>query len=203
MIKLSQAIIVEGKYDKIKLASIFDALIIELNGFGIFKDKEKAQLISALAKSRGIIILTDSDSAGNIIRNHIKNIVKDGKIYNAYVEPIKGKEKRKAHSSAEGLLGVEGMEKQSIIDAVKRCGIEDGFREIADNDRITNLDLYNFGISGGKDSKTLRTALLKHLKLPQNLSKNNLLRILEYQYTRTELAEILTKIMGDSYGGKS
>lgn len=200
MIRLSQAIIVEGKYDKIKLSSIFDALIIELNGFGIFKDREKRELIRLLAETRGIIILTDSDSAGVLIRNHIQNIVKNGKVYNAYIPPKKGKEKRKNAPSAEGLLGVEGVEVADIITAVEKCSIKEICDPIPDEQRITNTVLYNLGYTGTADSKQKRELLLKYLKLPRNLSKNNLLRFLEYQYTRSQLEEITLKTVGDSYG---
>lgn len=200
MIRLSQAIIVEGKYDKIKLSSIFDALIIELNGFGIFKDREKRELIRLLAETRGIIILTDSDSAGVLIRNHIQNIVKNGKVYNAYIPPKKGKERRKNTPSAEGLLGVEGVEVEDIIAAVEKCGIKEISEPIPDEQRITNTVLFNLGYTGTADSKLKRELLLKYLKLPRNLSKNNLLRFLEYQYTRSQLEEITLKTVGDSYG---
>ena len=114
MIKITQPIIVEGKYDKITLCNVVDTLIIATNGFSIFKDKEKCELIRTLAKRDGVIVMTDSDSAGNLIRSHIKNIVNGGKIINVYLPMIKGKEKRKTSYSKEGLLGVEGMSLRKV-----------------------------------------------------------------------------------------
>lgn len=194
MIRISQAILVEGRYDKIKLSSIFDALIIELNGFGIFKDKEKARLICSLAETRGIIIFTDSDKAGMLIRNHIRSIVKNGKVYNAYIPPIAGKEKRKQHVSAEGLLGVEGIKPEIIINAVKNSGIKEFKSEISPEQRITNTDLFKLGFTGGADSSKKRGRLLSFLNLPQNLSKNSLLKVLEYSYTIDELKEFTAQL---------
>ena len=123
MIKLKQAVIVEGKYDKIKLGSILDAVIITTDGFGIFKDKEKTELIRSLAQTCGVIILTDSDSAGFKIRNHIKGCVKDGKVVNVFIPEITGKEKRKEKPSAEGLLGVEGVSREVLEKALNDAGI--------------------------------------------------------------------------------
>ena len=142
MIKIEQAIIVEGKYDKIKLSSIVNAVIIVTNGFGIFKDEEKLELIRYYARKTGIIILTDSDSAGFQIRNHIKGAVKNGKIYNVYIPDIMGKEKRKVKPSAEGKLGVEGVEKKIILKAFENAGITAS--ESSDNSipEITKTDLY-------------------------------------------------------------
>ena len=120
MIKLDLPIIVEGKYDKIKLSSIFDAVIITTEGFGIFKNKEKSELIKKLAEKNGVIVLTDSDSAGSIIRSHLKNILSEDKIHHIFLPPIKGKEKRKTKASSEGLLGVEGINKEIILKAFER-----------------------------------------------------------------------------------
>jgi len=194
MIKVGPAIIVEGKYDKIKLSSIFDALIIEVNGFHIFKDKEKIELIKALAKTQGILILTDSDNAGKMIRNHINNIVKEGKIYQVFMPEIYGKEKRKEKASAEGLLGVEGIDKSIIIEAFKRSGAL--LENVNDENvyKITNLDLYNLGLSGGENSAFLRGELLRKLSLPTNLSKNNMLKILSQYTTLEDLKSIITEI---------
>lgn len=197
MIKISQAIIVEGKYDKIKLSGIVDTVIIEVNGFQIYKDREKAELIKYLASTCGIIIMTDSDSAGLLIRNKIKEIANGGKIYNAYIPEIIGTEKRKSQSSKEGLLGVEGVNKDIIISALEKCGISSR-ESIPMSDMITDVSLYNLGLSGSIDSKMLRSKLLRHLNLPVGLSKNNLLKILQMQMSETELKNILDELRRQS-----
>ncbi len=194
MIKIEQAIIVEGKYDKIKLSSIVNAVIIVTNGFGIFKDEEKLELIRYYARKTGIIILTDSDSAGFQIRNHIKGAVKNGKIYNVYIPDIMGKEKRKVKPSAEGKLGVEGVEKKIILKAFENAGITAS--ESSDNSipEITKTDLYMLGLSGGNNSSILRKKLLAYLKLPSLLSANSMLEVLNTMMSYDELKEIMDKI---------
>lgn len=193
MIKLSQAIIVEGKYDKIKLSSFIDTLIIEVNGFGIFKDKEKAELIKHLAETCGIIIMTDSDSAGLMLRNKIEEIAVNGTVYNAYIPEILGKEKRKTQPSKAGILGVEGVSREVILAALEKCGIN-GKVAVSHGDIISDTTLYNLGITGGHDSKSLRTKLLKRLNLPSGLSKNNLLHILQMQISKNELENIVNQL---------
>ncbi len=178
MIKLKQAVVVEGKYDKIRLSSIIDAVIIVTNGFGIFKDKEKQELIRFYAETTGIIIMTDSDRAGFIIRNHIKGVVKKGKIQNVYVPDIIGKEKRKIKPSAEGKLGVEGMDKKIILKAFEKAGISSVQSEKDDQKSITKTDLYMLGLSGGNNSSDLRRRLLEYMKLPSLMSANSMLEIL-------------------------
>ena len=194
MIKIEQAIIVEGKYDKIKLSSIVNAVIIVTNGFGIFKDEEKLELIRYYARKTGIIILTDSDSAGFQIRNHIKGAVKNGKIYNVYIPDIMGKEKRKVKPSAEGKLGVEGVEKKIILKAFENAGITAS--ESSDNSipEITKTDLYMLGLSGGNNSRILRKKLLAYLKLPSLLSANSMLEVMNTMMSYDELKEIMDKI---------
>ncbi|MBQ8883622.1 MAG: DUF4093 domain-containing protein [Oscillospiraceae bacterium] len=192
MLHIKQAIVVEGKYDKIKLSSITDAVIIVTNGFSLFKDKEKQALIRFYAEKTGIIILTDSDSAGFKIRNLIKNIAKDGNIINVYVPEIFGKEKRKADFSKEGKLGVEGIDKEIIINALEKAGV---FCEnTVTREKITNLDFYEDGLSGGPDSSNLRKKLLKYMDLPQLLSSKALLEIVNTMYSKDEYKEIITKI---------
>lgn len=193
MLKISQAIIVEGKYDKIKLSSIIDALIIEINGFQIYKDKEKSELIKIIAEQCGIIIMTDSDSAGMMIRNKISEIAKNGKIYHAYIPEIIGKEKRKTKPSSEGLLGVEGVKKEIILTALNNCGINLTDSSVEKNN-FTTAQLYSLGLSGKSDSKTLRKALLQKLNLPQNISKNNLLKILPYTLNFAQLKDMCDSI---------
>lgn len=185
MIKITQPIIVEGKYDKITLCNVVDTLIITTNGFSLFKDKEKCELIRTLAKRDGVIVMTDSDSAGNLIRSHIKNIVNGGKIINVYVPMIKGKEKRKTACSKEGLLGVEGMSSEVIEKALKGSGVL--CRNTDQNTpKITKTDMFLQGLSGGVDSKQKRAQLLEFLKLPSNLSPNALLDVVNTLFTREE-----------------
>lgn len=177
MIKVDKVIIVEGKYDKIKLSSILDAVIIETNGFEIFKDKEKQNLIKNLAQKKGIVILTDSDSAGFKIRSFIGGSVPKEYITHAYIPDIYGKERRKLEPSKEGKLGVEGVEKEVVIQALEKAGVTCEKTEKRQK-QITNIDLFDDGISGGKNSKVLRTKLLLKLGLPTRLSTNSLLNII-------------------------
>ena len=171
---IKEIIIVEGKYDKIKLDSILDnAVVISTNGFRIFKDKEKTELLRRYAKERGVVVLTDSDSAGFLIRNHLKKILGSDNIKNAYIPEIKGKEKRKTESSKEGLLGVEGISKEIILDALEKAGC--GFAENRKISPVTRLDLFNDGYIGKPDSSQKRALLLKKLGLPSKLSVNALL----------------------------
>lgn len=178
MIKIDRAVIVEGKYDKIKLQSVLDAVIIETDGFGIFNDAEKRALIKKFASEKGILILTDSDSAGFKIRNYVKNIASDGDVLNAYIPDIFGKEKRKAHPSKEGKLGVEGVPPKKLKEALEKCGVTSC--EITDYQKrkITKLDLFEDGFSGGENSTEKRSLLLKRLSLPQRLSANGLVEII-------------------------
>lgn len=189
MIHLKQAVVVEGKYDKIKLSSITDAVIIATNGFQLFKDKEKQALIRFYAKKTGIIILTDSDSAGFKIRSLVKNIAKDGEIINVYVPEIFGKEKRKTGFSKEGKLGVEGIDKEIIVEALEKAGV---FCEsIEEKEKITMLDFYEDGLSGKPDSSSLRKKLLRHLELPQLVSCKSLLEIINVMMTREEYKKLI------------
>ncbi len=192
MIKLEQAVIVEGKYDKIKLSSIIDAVIITTNGFNIFKDTEKLELIRYYAEKTGIIIMTDSDSAGFIIRNHIKGAVKKGTIINVYIPDIMGKEKRKLKPSAEGKLGVEGVEKKIILEVLEKAGVTASAGE--EREKITKTDLFTLGLSGGKNSSELRKKLLEYLKLPSLLSPNSMLEVLNTMMSPEELEEIMRRI---------
>ncbi|MBR5683666.1 MAG: DUF4093 domain-containing protein [Ruminococcus sp.] len=198
MIKISEAIIVEGKYDKIKLSSIVDAVIIITNGFGIFKDTEKLELIRYYAKKTGIIILTDSDAAGRKIRGYIKGAIGDGKITNVYIPDIFGKEKRKTKPSAEGKLGVEGIDTKILLEAFQRSGIT-ASENVRTSD-ITKLTLYELGLSGGANSRELRLLLQKKLGLPQQLSSTALIEVLCTMMDSSELAETVEKIKGENNG---
>ena len=182
MITLKQAMIVEGKYDKIRLENIFDTVILTTNGFGIFKDNTQSELIKKLANTIGIIILTDSDSAGNIIRAHIKKLAPLGDIINVYLPQIIGTERRKKHPSSEGFLGVEGIDDNIIIETFLRYGLLNEKAQKRDL-KITKTNLYALGLTGGDSSKAKRQDFLKFLQLPINLSTNALLEVINKLYT--------------------
>ena len=198
MIKIDEAIIVEGKYDKIKLSSIVDAVIIITNGFGIFKDTEKLELIRYYAKKTGIIILTDSDAAGRRIRGYIKGSVGSGKITNVYIPDVFGKEKRKVKPSAEGKLGVEGIDVQTLLAAFEKSGITASHS--GNRSDITKLTLYEMGLSGGANSRELRERLQLRLGLPRQLSAGALIEVLCTMMDSAELAEIMSELKGENNG---
>ncbi len=183
-LKLTQAVIVEGRYDKSKVSELVDAFIIETNGFQIFKDKKRLAFIKKLAKEQGIIILTDSDHAGFMIRNYISSGVPKENIVNAYIPDVFGKEKRKAEPSKEGKLGVEGMSAEVIINALKKANV--AFSSSENKNPVTNYDLYELGFSGRPDSKQKKKALLKALDLPEFLSTNSLLTYINHNMTKEE-----------------
>lgn len=187
-IKLSEAVIVEGKYDKIKLSNILDAFIIETNGFAVFKDKTKLSFIKKLAKERGIIILTDSDHAGFMIRNYISSGVPKEQIKNVYIPDIFGKEKRKNAPSKEGKLGVEGMTKEVIVEALSKAGITSS--KSVCSDPVTTVDFYDLGLTGGAGSKAKRRALCKTLDLPEFLSTSSLISCINNFMTKEEFYSV-------------
>ncbi len=193
MIKLKQAVIVEGKYDKIKLDSIIDTLIIETDGFQIFKDREKLDFIRKLAKTRGVIVMTDSDSAGFMIRSHIGGAVIEGEIINVYIPEIAGREKRKTKDSADGLLGVEGVSEQVIMSALAAAGVTAAQDETQCR-RVTKSDLYDDGLYGGTNSRLLREKLLQSLGLPHRISANVLPRAIEHLVTYEQYKDAVEKI---------
>ena len=192
MIKLESTVIVEGKYDKITLENVIDGLIIPTNGFGIFKDKEKRELIRTLAQRFGLIVITDSDSAGNLIRSHIKNIAGDCEIINVYMPRIAGKEKRKEKAGKEGILGVEGMTSETIEKALAVSGVVAEKTE-KEGRKITKTDLFSVGLSGGENSSEKRRELLKMLSLPENLSANAMLDVLNTLLSYREFKEVTAK----------
>ncbi len=188
MIKIKQAVIVEGKYDKIKLSGIIDAPIIQTDGFGIFKDKELQKLIKILAEKRGILVLTDSDSAGFKIRSFIGSTVNQKDIYHAYIPDIFGKERRKTEPSKEGKLGVEGVSEEIIMQALANAGVL--YENTVEPERpITKLDLYEHGFTGGSDSGAKRAILLKYYQLPERLSANSLVKVLNSITTYEQFLE--------------
>ncbi len=197
MIKIDKPIIVEGKYDKITLENVVDALIISTDGFGIFKNKEKCRMIKALAeKNNGIIVMTDSDYAGAQIRAYLKNIIGNSPIINVYVPCLEGKEKRKAVKSKQGLLGVEGMSREIIIKALEKSGVTAG-ETINPRPKITKTDLFNVGLSGSVDSTLKRKALLKYLELPETLSPNAMLDVLNNILEPNEFFEVAEKCLNE------
>lgn len=194
MIKVKQAVIVEGKYDKIKLSSVIDGLIITTDGFSIFKDKEKLALIRQLAENQGIIILTDSDSAGFKIRNYIKGCTEKGKITNIYIPDIFGKEKRKTAPSKEGKLGVEGIPVNILKEAFEKAGINSENADKVQKQEITKIMLYDDGLIGKEGSFEKRKKLLKRLSLPERMSVNSLLEVLNSIYSLEEYKNALMEI---------
>jgi len=183
--KIKETIIVEGTYDKIKLDQIVDATIIMTNGFAIFKDKQKMKLIRKLAETTGIVVLTDSDRAGFLIRNYINKCIPPEYVKHAYIPEIKGVEKRKAVPGKEGLLGVEGIQNIFIQEALRNAGcIIDGDEEnlVANKRLITKLDLYEDGFTGKANSHELRNKLIKKMGLPSKISTNALLKVLNILY---------------------
>lgn len=188
MIKLDLPIIVEGKYDKIKLSSIFDTVILTTDGFGIFKNKEKVKLIKKLSEKNGIIVLTDSDSAGGIIRSYLKNILSEDKIHHIFLPRITGKERRKTRPSGEGLLGVEGIDKEIILKAFERFLPKETPKI---RKPITTAFLMSQGLSGGNDSALKRKYLLDKLKLPYCISASTLKKILSEISSEEEIANIM------------
>lgn len=186
-----QIIVVEGKYDAIRVHSAVDAIVVQTDGFGIFRDEEKRALLRRYAAARGLIVLTDSDSAGAVIRNHLRSIIPPEQVSMAYVPPIKGKEKRKTAPSKEGLLGVEGMDNTVVLNALIRAGADIGDGTPPHTMILTKADLYELGLSGTPDSAARRQKLLTTLGLPPTLSANALLDVLNTTVTEKELSELL------------
>ena len=194
MVKIRQAIVVEGRYDKNTLSQIVDAPILETSGFGIMKNKENLVLLRRVAKSRGLIVFTDSDGAGFVIRNFLKSAIESKYLLHAYIPDIYGKEKRKDAPGKEGKLGVEGMPPDVILDCLRRAGAEFEDGENTSAGGITKQDLMELGLSGGKDSSMLRKKLLKKLNFPEHMSSNAMLQALNLLYTLEQLQEIIEEI---------
>ncbi len=191
MVKIKEAILVEGRYDKNTLSQIVDAPILETSGFGIFKDKQQLSLLRRVAESRGLIVFTDSDGAGFVIRNHIKSAIPGKFLKHAYIPDILGKERRKSAPGREGKLGVEGMSREIILDALRKAGATIEGEVLAEGHRITKQDLVELGLSGGPGSSEKRLALLKKLNLPERMSPNAMLQALNLLYTRDALERIM------------
>lgn len=192
LIKLDRPVIVEGKYDKITLENVIDALIIPTDGFGIFKNREKIEMIRALSKDKGVIVMTDSDSAGAVIRAYLKKVLGDTEIINVYVPALGGKERRKAKYSKEGLLGVEGMSPEIIADALKKSGA--AVERAPEKRKITKTDMFTAGLSGREDSAAARRDFLRFLGLPQSLSSSAMLDVINNMMTYEEFTEKVRQV---------
>ena len=194
MLSVSEVIVVEGRYDKNTLSQVVDAVIIETSGFGVFSDKEKQKLIRTLAEKRGMIVFTDSDGAGFVIRNFIKGCVSPEYLKHAYIPDVFGKERRKTKASKEGKLGVEGMSPEVLINALKKAGATINGEKITSERRITKADMYAAGLSGRENSAQLRSELIKKLDLPQRLTADGLLDVLNVLMSREEFIETVNNI---------
>ena len=191
MVKIKEAIVVEGRYDKNTLSQIVDAPILETSGFGIFKDKQQMALLRRIAESRGLIVFTDSDGAGFVIRNHIKSAIPGKYLKHAYIPDILGKEKRKSAPGKEGKLGVEGMRPEIILEALRRGGATIEGEDAPQTRQITKQDLMELGLSGGPVASEKRLQLLKKLNLPERMSPNAMLQALNLLYSLEELTSVM------------
>ena len=192
MVKIREVIVVEGRYDKNTLSQVVDATILETKGFGIFKDKAQLRLLRRAAQARGLIVLTDSDGAGFVIRNYLRGVLPPERVKHAYIPDVPGKERRKAAPGKEGKLGVEGMSPELLLEALRRAGATvEGGTAAPTRGRITKADLVELGLSGGVGSGEKRLTLLKKLGLPEHMSPNAMLQALNLLYTREELEALL------------
>lgn len=194
MVKIREAIVVEGRYDKNTLSQIVDAPILETSGFGIFKDKKQLALLRQVAEKRGLIVFTDSDGAGFVIRNHIKSAIPGKYLKHAYIPDMLGKERRKATPGKEGKLGVEGMSPEIILESLRRAGATIVGEDAPQSRQITKQDLVELGLSGGADASVKRLALLKKLNLPEHMSANAMLQALNLLYSLDELQNLISSL---------
>lgn len=199
MVQIKEAILVEGRYDKNNLSQIVDAPIFETSGFGIFKNREQMDLLRHVARTRGLIVFTDSDGAGFVIRNYIKSAIPGEFLKHAYIPDVPGKERRKSTPGKEGMLGVEGMKPEVIIAALRRAGATFEEKTAATIGKITKQDMATLGLSGGKNSSTMRAQLIKKLDFPAHMSANALLQALNLLYSLDELTQIVKTL--ECYNG--
>ena len=197
MIKIREAIVVEGRYDKNTLSQIVDAPILETNGFGIFKDKKQLALLRKVAENRGLIVFTDSDGAGFVIRNHLRSVIPGKYLKHAYIPDIPGKERRKSAPGKEGKLGVEGMSREIILEALRRAGATMEGEDVPGRNTITKQDLMELGLSGGANSAENRQKLLRKLDLPEHMSANAMLQALNMLYSLEELTAVIAGLEQD------
>lgn len=194
MLHIKEAIVVEGRYDKNTLSQVVDTLILETGGFALFKDPEQLALLRRAAQRRGLIVLTDSDGAGFVIRNHIKGAVPERQVKHAYIPDVYGKERRKRRGGKEGKLGVEGMSPQVLEQALRRAGatfLDEAASQGEAGPPLTKADLFAAGLSGRTDSAGRRLSLLRRLELPEHMSANALLAVLNGCYSREEARQLL------------
>ena len=198
MRRAREAIVVEGRYDKNTLSQVVDTVILETAGFGVFKDQERLALLRRLAQQRGIIVLTDSDGAGFVIRNFLKGAIPPEQVKHAYIPDIRGKERRKRAPGKEGKLGVEGMPPQLLLEALERAGATflDGDGPRSPRGELTPAQLYVLGLTGRPDSAQRRQALLKRLDLPEHMSAKALLTVLNALYTSDEVIQLVQTLPG-------
>ena len=194
MVKIREAIVVEGRYDKNTLSQIVEATIFETGGFGIFRNAEQMALLRMTAEHKGLIVFTDPDGAGLVIRNRIKGAIPNGYLKHAYVPDIMGKERRKRHAGKEGKLGVEGMSPEIILDALRRAGATMDDRAAEKSVAITKQDMMAYGLSGCKNSAEKRLALQKKLGFPEHMSANALLQALNFLYTPETFAQVMREL---------
>ena len=194
MVKIREAIVVEGRYDKNTLSQVVDAPIFETNGFGIRKDKARMDLLRRVAEQRGRIVFTDSDGAGFVIRNFLKGAIPAKYLKHAYIPDIPGKERRKSAPGKEGKLGVEGMTPEILFACLKRAGATILGEDTPTEQPITKQDLFDLGLSGGANASEKRKKLMKKLALPEHLSPNGLLQVLSLLYTREELTALAAQL---------
>lgn len=190
-LSIKQAIIVEGRYDKIRLSEFIASPVIETGGFRVFKDKEKQELIRRIAATRGILIMTDVDAAGFVIRNFLRGVVPEDRIRHAYIPAIEGKEQRKAQPSKEGKLGVEGLDRESLIAAIRASGAHILGEQETDTGELTKSDFYDYGLTGRENSARIREKLLRSLGLPVYLSTNAMITAINCLFTKAEFEEYL------------
>ncbi len=195
MVKIRQAIVVEGRYDKNTLSQIVDAPILETSGFGVFHNRENLELLRRVAKLRGLIVFTDSDGAGFVIRNFLKGAIEPKYLLHAYIPDVYGKEKRKTSAGKEGKIGVEGMPPEVILDCLRRAGASFEEEEtVPYSNRITKQDLMELGLSGSQNSSLLRKKLLSKVGLPEHMSSNAMLQALNLLYDLPQLTQIVKEL---------
>ena len=203
-IRLQETVIVEGRYDKIQLSGLIESPIIETGGFRVFKDKEKQRLIRKVAQRRGILVMTDVDSAGFVIRNFLRGIVDSENILHAYIPTVKGKEKRKTEASKEGILGVEGIDRDKLLDSIRQSGahILNDVESFAENrsslrSEITKMDFFDYGLNGCENAAQHREEVLSSLGLPRYLTVNAMVAAINCLFTKDEFENYLIKLNQD------
>ncbi len=193
MERVREVIVVEGRYDQNTVSQAVDATVVTLGGFAVFNDREKLAFLRRLAEKQGLIVLTDSDGAGFVLRNYLKGALPKDRVKHAYIPDVKGKERRKRKAGKEGKLGVEGMSPTVLVEALRRAGatFEDGSAPRERGEALTKADLFALGLSGGEGSAERRRRLLKRLDLPEHLTANAMLEALNLLYSREELERVL------------